>query len=167
MDEVSAENVGRLRRKTKELGLEVHRLEAQVAHLEKELGTAPEDGPVGRRLGEVQLRLDRLRSELDQAQDELAAAERAREEDGEATEELERLVDSFGDVAAQVPELADLLGAMRLCVGALATTRRLARSHEALGEPKEIAAALAQALNLLARTLTTARGRALMGRSEP
>lgn len=69
-------------------------------------------------------------------------------------------MDSFTRVTKGVPELVDVLGAMKLCVGALATSRRLERTQESLQEAKDISAALTQALMLLANTLASQSGRA-------
>lgn len=55
---------------------------------------------------------------------------------------------------------------MRLCVGALATSRRLERTQEALQEAKDISAALTQALVLLANTLSSQAGRAAVSPSK-
>jgi len=73
----------------------------------------------------------------------------------QVTEELEQLVDSFTQVTKEVPELAERLSAMKLCVGALASARRLERAHESLQEPKDISAALTEALLRLASTLSS------------
>jgi chromosome segregation ATPase len=161
MDDASSKRVGVLRRRAHELELEVRRLEGQVAHLEKQLEHGPEEGAVGKRLGELQLSLDGTQRELDQVRDELEGSELARAADAESTDELELLVDSFAATAAGVPELSNILSAMKLCVGALATAQRLHRAHGELTEVGEITRALGAALQLLAQTLTTASGREL------
>ena len=61
--------------------------------------------------------------------DDLEGTEAARAQAVASIEELEQLVDSFSAVTRDVPELADVLSAMRLCVGALVTSRRLERTH--------------------------------------
>jgi chromosome segregation ATPase len=157
MDHVSTVNLGILRRQLREHELEVRRLEAQVAHLEKQL-EAREDDAVGKRLGEVQAKLDLALGERQRLTDAVEGAEAELAQHAESTEELEQLVDSFAAVLADAAELAPVLTAMKLCVGALATSRRLERSHEALSEPKDISRALAQALTLLATTLSSASG---------
>jgi chromosome segregation ATPase len=161
MDDPSSKRVGVLRRRAHELELDLRRLEGQIAHLEKQLEQGPEAGALGKRLGELQLSRDEAQRALDQVRDELEGSELARAADAEAADELELLVDSFASVAARVPELSNILSAMKLCVGALATAQRLRRAHEELTEPKEIAAALSGALQLLAQTLSSASGRAV------
>ncbi len=157
MDHTSTVNLGILRRQHREQETEVRRLEAQVAHVEKQLELR-EDDALGKRLGELQGKLDLAQAELLRLTDAVEGAEADLAAHAESTEELEQLVDSFALVLADAPELAPVLTAMKLCVGALATSRRLERSHEALREPQEISRALAQALTLLATTLSSASG---------
>lgn len=157
MDHASTALLGNLRRRKRELETELHRLEGQVGHLEKSLD-AKEDDALGRRLGEVQGKLDATRADLVEVDARLEAVEADLAAHAESIDELEQLVDSFGPVVAGAPELAPVLTAMKLCVGALASARRLERTHEALVEPKDISRSLTQALTLLATTLTTAGG---------
>ena len=157
MDHTSTVNLGILRRQHREQEIEVRRLEAQVAHVEKQLELR-EDDALGKRLGELQGKLDLAQAELQRLTDAVEGAEADLAQHAESTEELEQLVDSFATVLADAPELAPVLTAMKLCVGALATSRRLERSHEALREPHDISRALAQALTLLATTLSSASG---------
>jgi chromosome segregation ATPase len=158
MDDASTATLGSLRRRQRELEAEARRLEAQVAHLEKLLDGKAEDDALGRKLGEVQGRLDATQADLLDVEAQLETVEATRAERAEAIDELEQLVDSFKPVVAGAPELAPVLTAMQLCVGALASARKLERSHEALVEPKDIARSLTQALTLLATTLSTASG---------
>lgn len=116
------------------------------------------------RLTAVETRLAAANEELLRVTDALEGTEAARAQAVVTIEELEQLVDSSSSVTKGVPELADVLSAMRLCVGALATSRRLERTHEALQEPKDISAGLTQALMLLANTLASGAGRAAVAR---
>jgi chromosome segregation ATPase len=161
---LSTQQLGELRRRATAAQAEVTRLESQVAALEKQLD-AREDAATQRRHAEVEAKLAAANDELERLRDELEETEEARAEHTATTEELERLVDSFTQVTKDLPELAELLSAMKLCVGALASSRRLERSHEQLQEPKDISAALTEALMRLASTLSSrAQVKALAGK---
>jgi septation ring formation regulator EzrA len=158
-DDASTARLAEHRRRSAELKAEVRKLESQVGLLEKQL-EARDDPAARTRLDEVEARLSTAQEELVRVTDALEGTETARAEAAATIEELERLVDSFGAVTKGVPELAEVLSAMRLCVGALATSRRLERTQESLQEAKDISAALTQALVLLANTLSSQSGRA-------
>ncbi len=158
MDDASTATLGTLRRRQSELQADVHRLEAQVAHLEKLLDGKVEDDALGRKLGEVQGRLDTTQADLLDVEAQLETVEATRAERAESIVELEQVVDSFGPVVAGAKDLEPVLTAMKLCVGALAQARRLERTHQDLIEPKDIARSLTQALTLLATTLSSAAG---------
>lgn len=145
--------VGELRRRKQDLDSTVRRLEANVANLERLLDDR-EDPALRQRLEVVLAELERAQPELERVTDELEGAELEARERAESVDELERLVDSFTDVAAKAPELATVLNAMRAMVGALATARRLERNQPDLTEPRELVASLTQALMLLAETLS-------------
>lgn len=145
--------VGTLRRRHKELELEVKRLEANAANLEKLLEQR-EDAALSQRLEAVQAQLEAAQSELERVSDELEGAEHEVREQVESIDELERLVDSFGVVAKKSPELATVLDAMRMMVGALATARRLQRTKPELSEPADVVASLTNALLLLAELMS-------------
>ena len=163
-DERSTTRVAELRKRAAVLGAEVQRLESQVGLLEKQL-EARDDGPTQQRLADVEGKLAAARDELERVEDELDGSETARAEHAASIGELEQLVDSLALVTKDLPELAELLSAMRSCVGALATARRLERSHEELQEPKDIAAALTDALLKMASTLSSrAQVKALAGK---
>ncbi|MFO0598908.1 MAG: hypothetical protein U0228_26610 [Myxococcaceae bacterium] len=144
-DELTTKRLAELRQAKAKLEGDVRRQESQVAALEKR----------GASTDEAEAKLGTLTDELDRVTAELEQLEEGRAEQQQATDELERLVDSFQGVAAQVPELAELLAAMRLCLGALATARRLEQRDESLHEAKEISKALSEALLRLASTLST------------
>jgi septation ring formation regulator EzrA len=158
-DDASTAKLGEHRRRSAELKAEVRKLESQVGLLEKQL-EARDEPAVRTRLDDVERRLAAAQEELVRVSDALEGTETARAEAAATIEELEQLVDSFSVVTKGVPELAEVLGAMRLCVGALATSRRLERTQESLREAKDISAALTQALVLLANTLSSQSGRA-------
>ena len=158
-DEASTQKLSEHRRRQAELRIEVRKLESHVGLLEKQLD-ARDDASVRVKLGNSEARLAEANEELLRVTDALEGAEAARAEAAATIEELEQLVDSFSTVTKGVPELVEVLSAMRLCVGALATSRRLERFHESLQEPKDISAALTQALMLLANTLASQTGRA-------
>lgn len=146
-DEVSTARLAELRTRRATLEAEVRKLESQVSILEKQ--------NAGKRLEDAEAKLATASEELQHVTEELEATEETRQEHAQATDELERLVDSFAPLAAQMPELAEILVAMRLCVGALATARRLERRDESLAEPKEISRALSEALLRLANTMSS------------
>lgn len=158
-DEASTRQLSEHRRRSSELKAEVRKLESQVGLLEKQL-EARDDRSVRARLEEVESKLALANEELVRVTDALEGAEAARAQAAASIEELEQLVDSFTAVTKGVPELVEVLSAMRLCVGALATARRLERAQESLQEAKDISAALTQALLLLANTLASQSGRA-------
>ncbi len=163
-EDLSTERLAERRRRAAALTADVQRLESQRALLEKQL-EARDDAATRQRAEGVEAKLLAARDELQRLTDELEGSEAARAEHAATTEELEQLVDSFTAVTRDLPELAELLSAMRLCVGALATARRLERSHEALQEPTDISAALTEALLRLASTLSSrARVNALVGK---
>lgn len=162
-DEASTKQLSEHRKRKAELEAEVRKLESQVGLMEKQL-EARDDAAVRARLTAVETRLAAANEELVRVTDALEGTEAARAQAVATIEELEQLVDSFGSVTKGVPELADVLSAMRLCVGALATARRLERTHESLQEPKDISAGLTQALMLLANTLASGAGRAAVAR---
>jgi septal ring factor EnvC (AmiA/AmiB activator) len=143
----TASRIGELRKSRQQLEREVAALRAQVGQLEK--------GRDAAKLAAVQQALEVKEEELASVQDELEGAEDERQSQSEATDELEQLVDAFGSTIARVPELAPVLEAMKLTVGALATARRLGRQHEALPEPPQVVAALTQALGVLATWVST------------
>jgi len=149
---VSARSIGELRRLTQRLEKEVAALESEVASLAK----SPADAA---KLAAAREALGARSAELDGARDELEGLEGAVEDERQAVDELEQLVDSFGATIARVPELAAVLQAMKLTVGALATTKRLQRANEALREPQQIAASLSEALGLLAAWISTPAGK--------
>lgn len=157
--ETSTKKLAEHRKRSAELNAEVRKLEAQVALLEKQL-EAREDAATRKRLDDVEARLATVQEELQGVTDALEGTEADRAEAAASIEELELLVDSFTKVTKGVPELVDVLSAMKLCVGALATSRRLERTQESLQEAKDISAALTQALMLLANTLASQAGRA-------
>jgi uncharacterized small protein (DUF1192 family) len=154
-DELSTSRLAELRKRAAALTVEVKRLDSQVALFEKQLASPKRDIGAQTRHAEAEARLAAATDELQRITDELEGTEHARAEHTATTEELERLVDSFSAVAKELPELAEVLSAMRLCVGALASSRRLERSHEALQEPKDISAALTRALLELANTMSS------------
>lgn len=154
MDTLTA-RVGALRRRQKQLEPEVQRLEGQVANLEKLLESR-EDEALAKRLEGLQTDLEAARAELERVADELEGAEHEVREQAESIDELERLVDSFGVVARKAPELATVLDAMRLMVGALATARRLQRAQPDVTEPADIVMSLTRSLMLLAETMSRA-----------
>ncbi|MDP3238335.1 MAG: hypothetical protein Q8N26_36415 [Myxococcales bacterium] len=156
MDALTA-RIGALRRRKKELELDVQRLEATAANLEKLLESR-EDPALAQRLAAVQPQLEVAQGEAERVADELEGLEHERLEQAESIDELERLVDSFAAVAQKAPELATVLNAMRLMVGALATARRLQRSQPGLTEPSDIVASLTRSLLLLAETMSRAAG---------
>jgi len=158
-DDASTARLSEHRRRAAELQAEVRKLESQAGLLEKQLETR-DDAAARARLDDVERRLAAAQEELVRVTDALEGTETARAEAAATIEELERLVDSFSVVTRGVPELAEVLSAMRLCVGALATSRRLERTQESLQEAKDISAALTQALVLLANTLSSQAGRA-------
>lgn len=158
-DDASTQKLSEHRRRQAELKVEVRRLESQVGLLEKQLAARDDEG-VRSRLEEAEARLAAAGEELVRVSDALEGTEAARAQAVASIEELEQLVDSFSAVTKGVPELVEVLSAMRLCVGALATARRLERSQEGLQEAKDISAALSQALVLLANTLASQAGRA-------
>lgn len=163
-DERSTARLAELRKKKATLAAETQRLESQVSLLEKQL-EARDDEATAKRHAEAEAKLEAAREELQRVEDELEGSETARAEHAASISELEQLVDSLALVTKDLPELADLLSAMRLCVGALATARRLERSHEGLQEPKDIAAALTDALLKMATTLSSrAQVKALAGK---
>jgi hypothetical protein len=153
-DELSIERIAGLRTRKATLESEVRKLESQFALVEKQL-EARDDAATKKRFDEVEGKLSVANDELQRVTDELEAAEAARAEHAATTDELERLVDSFSSVAKDVPELGELLAAMKLCVGALATARRLERKNESLTEAKDISRALNEALLRLASTMST------------
>ena len=132
-----------------------------MALLEKQL-EARDDETTRKRLEDVEAKLAAVQEELQGVTDALEGTETARAEAAASIEELEQLVDSFTKVTKGVPELVDVLSAMKLCVGALATARRLERTQESLQEAKDISGALTQALLLLANTLASQAGRAAL-----
>jgi cob(I)alamin adenosyltransferase len=146
-DDASTAKLAALRTQKASLQVEVRKLESQVALLEKQ--------GASQKLEEAEAKFEAVNEELQRVTEELDAAEEARQQHAEATDELERLVDSFAPVAAQLPELAEILAAMRLCVGALATARRLERRDESLTEAKDISKALSEALLRLASTMSS------------
>lgn len=154
MDALTA-RIGALRRRKKDLDLDVQRLEATAANLEKLLESR-EDPALAQRLATVQPQLEEAQAEAERVADELDGLEHERLEQAESIDELERLVDSFAVVAQKAPELATVLNAMRLMVGALATARRLQRAQPGLPEPGDIVASLTSALLLLAETMSKA-----------
>lgn len=154
MDVLTA-RIGALRRRKKELELDVQRLEATAANLEKLL-EARDDTALAQRLEVIQAQLEAAQSEAERVADELEGAELERLEQAESIDELERLVDSFAVVAQKAPELATVLNAMRLMVGALATARRLQRAQPGLAKPDDIITSLTQSLLLLAETMSRA-----------
>lgn len=158
-DDASTRKLGEHRKREAELKAEVRRLESQVGLLEKQLD-ARDDAGTRARLTDVEAKLAAANEELLRVSDALEGTEAARAQAVATIEELEKLVDSFSVVTKGVPELVEVLDAMRLCVGALATARRLERSQESLQEAKDISAALTQALMLLANTLASQAGRA-------
>ena len=162
-DEASTQKLSEHRRRQAELKVEVRRLESQVGQLEKQL-EARDDAAVRAKLESSEARLAAANEELQRVTDALEGTEAARAEAAATIEELEKLVDSFSTVTRGVPELVEVLSAMRLCVGALATSRRLERTHESLQEAKDISAALTQALTLLANTLASQAGRDILRR---
>lgn len=153
--ELSTERLAELRKRAASLTTEVKRLESQVALLGKQLEVREDDAALQKRHDEAEAKFAAASDELHQVTEELAGTEEARAEHTATTEELERLVDSFTQVTKDLPELAELLSAMKLCVGALASARRLERTHESLQEPKDISAALTEALLRLASTLSS------------
>jgi len=157
-DEASTKLLGEHRKRKAELEAELRKLESQVGLMEKQL-EARDDAAVRARLENVEARLAAANEELVRVTDALEGTEQARAQAVATIEELEQLVDSFSTVTKGVPELADVLSAMRLCVGALATSRRLERTQESLQEAKDISAGLTQALMLLANTLASKAGR--------
>ena len=158
-DEPSTHALGAHRRRSSELKAEVRRLESQLGWIEKQL-EARDEPTVRKRLDDTEARLGAANEELVKVTDALEGTEAALAQAAASIEELERLVDSFSVVTKNVPELTEVLSAMRLCVGALATSRRLERTQESLQEAKDISAALTQALMLLANTLASQSGRA-------
>jgi DNA repair exonuclease SbcCD ATPase subunit len=158
-DDASTKKLSEHRRREAELKAEVRKLESQVSLLEKQLD-ARDDAGTRARLNEVENKLAAANEELLRVSDALEGTEAARAEAVASIEELEQLVDSFSKVTKGVPELVEVLSAMKLCVGALATARRLERTQESLQEAKDISAALTQALMLLANTLASQSGRA-------
>ena len=158
-DETSTRTLSEHRKREAELKVEVRRLESQVGLLEKQLERR-DDEAARARLEEAEGRLAAAKEELVRVIDALEGTENARAQAVASIEELEQLVDSFSVVTKNVPELVEVLSAMRLCVGALATARRLERTQESLQEAKDISAALSQALMLLANTLASQAGRA-------
>lgn len=162
-DEASTKQLGEHRKRRAELEAEIRKLESQVGLLEKQLD-ARDDAALRTRLTAVETRLAAANEELVRVTDALEGTEAARAQAVATIEELEQLVDSFTAVTKGVPELADVLSAMRLCVGALATSRRLERTQESLQEAKDISAGLTQALTLLANTLASPAGRAAVAR---
>ena len=164
-EEASTKLLSEHRRREAELKAEVRKLESQVSLLEKQID-ARDDAATRTRLGEVEAKLAVANEELLRVTDALEGTEEARAQAAESIEELEQLVDSFAKVTKGVPELVEVLSAMKLCVGALATSRRLERTQESLQEAKDISAALTQALLLLANTLASQSGRAAVARSD-
>ncbi len=160
-DEASTQKLSEHRRRQAELKVEVRKLESQVSLLEKQL-EAREDAAMRAKLEKSEANLAAANEELLRVTDALEGTEAARAEAAATIEELEQLVDSFSTVTKGVPELVEVLSAMRLCVGALATARRLERTQESLQEAKDISAALTQALMLLANTLASQAGRAAL-----
>lgn len=154
MDALTA-RIGALRRRKKDLDLDVQRLEATAANLEKLLESR-DDAALAQRLAAVQPQLEVAQAEAERIADELDGLEHERLEQAESIDELERLVDSFAVVAQKAPELATVLNAMRLMVGALATARRLHRAQPGLPEPGDIVASLTRSLLLLAETMSKA-----------
>ena len=150
----STKDIGALRARRTALDAEVRRLTSQVALLEKRLEDGEDAAAVARHEAAA-AKLDEAREELSRVEDELEAGEATREERAQATDELERLVDSFDAVARGVPELGELLAAMRLTLGALASARRLAARHEDEPELGDIVRALSEALLRLANTMAT------------
>lgn len=146
-DEASTARLAQLRTRRAALEAEVRKLESQVSLLEKQ--------NAGQRLEDAEAKLTAASEELHTVTEELEVIDATRAEQAQATDELERLVDSFAPLAAQVPELAEVLAAMRLCVGALATARRLERRDESLAEAKDISRALSEALLRLANTMSS------------
>ena len=140
-------------------------LEREVAALESSVALRPDDRA-------TRAALEAKRAELETACDELEALEADLENERQAVDELEQLVDSFSATITRVPELAPVLEAMKLTVGALATTKRLQRADVTRTEPGEVAAALGQALTILATWISTPSGRvrlpdALSGTPKP
>ncbi|MFZ5445981.1 MAG: hypothetical protein ACOZQL_38675 [Myxococcota bacterium] len=163
-DERSTARLAELRKQKATLAAEAQRLESQVNLLEKQL-EARDDESTQRRHDELAAKLEAVQDELQRVEDELEGSETARADHAASIAELEQLVDSLALVTKDLPELGDLLSAMRLSVGALATARRLERTHESLPEPREIAAALTDALLKMASHLSTrAQVKALAGR---
>lgn len=163
-DERSTSRLAELRKRKATLTAETQRLESQVSLLEKQLEARGDDATT-KRHADAEAKLEAAREELQRVEDELEGSETARADHAASIGELEQLVDSLALVTKDLPELADLLSAMRLCVGALATARRLERTHEALQEPKDIAAALTDALLKMATTLSSrAQVKALAGK---
>lgn len=158
-DDASTRALSEHRRRSTELKAAVRKLESQVGLLEKQLD-ARDDATVRARLEELEGKLAAANEELVRVTDALEGTEEARAQADATIEELELLVDSFSKVTKGVPELAEVLSAMRLCVGALATSRRLERTQESLQEAKDISAALTHALVLLANTMASQAGRA-------
>ncbi|MBL8913026.1 MAG: hypothetical protein JNM17_20190 [Archangium sp.] len=157
-DDASKEKLAELRTRKAALETEVRKLESQVGILEKQnAAKAPRgDGVGGRtRLEDAEAKLTAASEELQRVTEELEVTEETRQENAAATDDLERLVDSFAPLATQVPELAEVLAAMRLCVGALATSRRLEQRDESLTEAKDISRALSEALLRLANTMSS------------
>lgn len=146
-DDASVAKLAELRTRRAAMDSEVRKLESQVALLEKQ--------NAGKRLEDAEAKLTAASEELQRVTEELELLEETRSEQAQATDELERLVDSFAPLAAQVPDLAEILAAMRLCVGALATARRLERRDESLTEAKDISRALSEALLRLASTMSS------------
>lgn len=149
---MTTHRIGELRRLVQRLEQEAAALEAEVASLARPPARAAQ-------LAAAREALGAKAAELDGARDELEGLEGAVEDERQAVDELEQLVDSFGATIARVPELAAVLQAMKLTVGALATTKRLQRANEALAEPRQIAASLAEALGLLAAWISTPAGK--------
>lgn len=146
-DDASTAKLAALRTQKAALDVELRKLESQVAILEKQ--------GASKKLEDAEARLEAASEELQRVTEELEGTEEARQVHTETTDELERLIDSFVPIAAQVPELAEILAAMRLCIGALATARRLERRDESLTEAKDISKALSEALLRLASTMST------------
>lgn len=155
---MTTRRIGELRRAKQQLAQDVARLESEVALLEKQTSGRPGDAALEKRLEEREAALEAAQGELGSIEDELEGAEDARAEESEGMDELERLVDAFAETIARVPELGGVLSAMKLTVGALASTKRLARANEAMPEPPQIAAALTQALTELATFMSTRPG---------
>ncbi|MDP2270685.1 MAG: hypothetical protein Q8N23_13690 [Archangium sp.] len=160
-DEASTQKLSEHRRRQAELKAEVRKLESQVSLLEKQL-EARDDAAVRAKREKSEENLAAANEELLRVTDALEGTEAARADAAATIEALEQLVDSFSTVTKGVPELVEVLSAMRLCVGALATARRLERTQESLQEAKDISAALTQALMLLANTLASQAGRAAL-----